>query len=520
MGAAPDLDTRTVLADRYRLDGVLGQGGMATVHRAHDLVLGRDVAVKLFPPVAEGADELQRHQAEMRVLARLNHPGLVTLHDAGSVPAGGPLRQTYLVMELVPGRTLADRLLPGALPPAHVAHLGRQVADALVVVHAAGVVHRDIKPANVLLAGDDPVDRLGDARLVDDAGRGAGELRAKLADFGIARLSDGARLTVTGTTLGTASYLSPEQATGSAVGPASDLYSLGLVLLECLTGERTFTGTALEAVAARLTSAPAVPGRFGAAWSDLLVAMTAREPRDRPTAAEVAVRLAVLAEEPVGTGATPAPTMASPVVPAPTAGSSAVASATVAAPSTDLPSTTPSRTASRSTTAPAVTPPSAGSPSAASPQDPPPVEPSATVAAPPESRSLTAELGSTAVLPVAPERGARARVPARPGADDVPAATRGATRAAASPAPSVAEAGPAGAPAPDPLATTTPARDADRRARRGTRLAATALLLCVGGATLVAVQASEDAPPAPPSYPVVEGGLGDALADLQRSVEP
>lgn len=491
MGAAPDLGTRTVLADRYRLDDVLGQGGMATVHRAHDLLLGRDVAVKLFPPVAEGADELQRHQAEMRVLARLNHPGLVTLHDAGSVPAGGPLRQTYLVMELVPGRTLAERLLAGALPPAHVAHLGRQVAHALVVVHAAGVVHRDIKPANVLLAGVGEGDGLAGARPPADDTGGAGELRAKLADFGIARLSDGARLTVTGTTMGTASYLSPEQATGSGVGPASDVYSLGLVLLECLTGERAFTGTALEAVAARLTSSPAVPGRFGSAWSDLLGEMTARDPRDRPTAAEVAVRLAVLAEEPAGTGATPAPTVATPVVPSPTPGSAPAPSPAAAAPVVPSP-------AARSQTV---------GPASAAPR----VEPA----------SRPADPGSTAVLPVAPGSGGPVPpqpVPSQPSGDAVARPTHGSTRVAST-SPSPPATG-AGRPAPVLDETPAPGREAERRARRGTRLAAVALLLCAGGATVLALQASGDTPPVPPSYPVVEGSLGDALDDLQRSVQP
>ncbi|MBB2921689.1 serine/threonine-protein kinase [Cellulomonas cellasea] len=461
MGAAADLDAGPVLADRYRLDDVLGQGGMATVHRAHDLVLDRDVAVKLFPPVAEGADELRRHQAEMRVLARLNHPGLVTLHDAGSVAAGGPLRQTYLVMELVAGRTLADRLHDGPMTPAHVAHLGRQVAEALVVVHAAGVVHRDIKPANVLLAdaGDGPDDRPpGDGHDPSACDR-PGELRVKLADFGIARLSDGARLTVTGTTLGTASYLSPEQATGSAIGPASDVYSLGLVLLECLTGERAFTGTMLEAAAARLTSSPVIPGRFGSAWADVLGDMTARDPGHRPSAAEVAVRLAVLGGEPAGAGALPAPTVAAPV---------------------------------------------AGPPFA-----PPPTALAAAVPAP------------TAPVPAAhrsPSAGATVEMPTQPHPSGPPApapASTGERPALPAPAaPGTASSSPAGAP--DPHLDGV----ADRRARRGTRLAAAALLLCVGGAAVLATQASDDAPPVAPSYPTVEGGLGEALQDLQRSVQP
>jgi tRNA A-37 threonylcarbamoyl transferase component Bud32 len=297
---APGVDTArgVVLDDRYRLDEVIGQGGMATVYRAHDLVLDRDVAIKLFPPVAEDADELLRHQAEMRVLAQMSHPGLVTLHDAGSSYAGGPMPQTYLVMELVNGPTLAECLTTGPMPAQHVALLGRQIAEALAVVHAADVVHRDIKPANVLLVDPDGID-------ADPAeAPGTGPL-VKLADFGIARLSDGARLTVTGTTLGTATYLSPEQAAGATVGPPTDVYALGLVLLECLTGRKAFTGTIVEVAAARLNTAPPIPAELGRAWRSLLERMTRRAPADRPTAAEVAVRLTAILQGGSDVAATP-----------------------------------------------------------------------------------------------------------------------------------------------------------------------------------------------------------------------
>ncbi|HEY3437313.1 MAG TPA: serine/threonine-protein kinase, partial [Actinotalea sp.] len=291
MASGADVARAVVLDDRYSLDAVIGQGGMATVYRAHDRVLGRDVAIKLFPPVMEDADDLLRHQAEMRVLAQLNHPGLVTLHDAGWAFAGGPVRQTYLVMELVTGPTLAERLTQGPLSPAHTALIGRQVAEALAAVHAADVVHRDIKPANVLLV---------DLDLLPDDGVAAERLPTgtvvKLADFGIARLSDGARLTATGTTLGTATYLSPEQAAGGAVGPMTDIYALGLVLLECLTGHRAFTGTMVEVAAARLTTAPPIPSDLGADWVVLLGQMTRRAPEKRPTAVEVAAGLTAIME--------------------------------------------------------------------------------------------------------------------------------------------------------------------------------------------------------------------------------
>lgn len=286
-----DLSRGILLDDRYRLEDPLGQGGMATVYRAHDTMLGRYVAIKLFPAVGEG-DEVARHRAEMRILARLSHPGLVTLHDAGSAELGGRFAQTYLVMELVEGPTLADRLARGPVSPAHTARLGRQMAEALSVVHDAGIVHRDLKPGNVLLVGshdgggEGPPDAVTTGPVV------------KLADFGIARLSDGARLTATGITLGTASYLSPEQAVGGAVGPPTDVYALGLVLLECLTGRKAFSGTVTEIAVARLNTSPEIPAELGRRWAGVLGAMTRREPADRPTAAQAALALGEIADHP------------------------------------------------------------------------------------------------------------------------------------------------------------------------------------------------------------------------------
>ncbi|EYR61870.1 hypothetical protein N866_14835, partial [Actinotalea ferrariae CF5-4] len=282
-----DVAHGVVLDGRYRIEDVVGQGGMATVYRAHDEVLGRDVAVKLFPPTPD-SDEVLRHQAEIRVLSQMNHPGLVALHDAGSAYAGGPLQQTYIVMELVPGPTLADLLATGPLAARHTARIGRQLAEAIATVHAADVVHRDIKPANILL-----VERASAIREDPDAALTTGPI-VKLADFGIARFADGARLTMTGTTLGTATYLSPEQATGAGAGPATDVYALGLVLLECLTGRKAFTGTVAEVAAARLTTDPPIPADVDPGWAALLRGMTAREPSARLTMVEAARQLGAL----------------------------------------------------------------------------------------------------------------------------------------------------------------------------------------------------------------------------------
>lgn len=271
-----DLDIGNRLADRFAISAVLGRGGMATVYRADDEALGRTVAVKVFRSELADGDDLKRQQEEIQLLATLNHPGLVTLFDAATDASG----QAFLVMELVEGTDLYTRLRAGRLPSVEVARIGRSIADALAYVHAQGVIHRDIKPGNILLPAAD----------ADQPGQ-----HAKLADFGIARIVDGARLTATGTVLGTASYFAPEQALGGPLTPACDVYSLGLVLLECLTGERAFGGTAVESMTARLARDPEVPAHLGGSWVGLLRGMTHRAPESRPTARDVSGALARLA---------------------------------------------------------------------------------------------------------------------------------------------------------------------------------------------------------------------------------
>jgi serine/threonine protein kinase len=267
----------SLLAGRFRVCGLLGRGGMATVYLAEDETLGRSVAVKVFRRDLADGDDLKRQQDEIQLLATLNHPGLVTLFDASTDEAGN----AFLVMELVDGTDLHTRLRDGPLAPALVARIGRTLADALVYVHAKGVIHRDIKPGNILLPRPD----------ADHSGP-----EAKLADFGIARIVDGARLTATGKILGTATYFSPEQALGDPLTPASDIYSVGLVLLECLTGERAFAGSAVESMMARLSKDPEVPAELGDSWAGLLRGMTHRTPDARPTARDVSGVLARLAD--------------------------------------------------------------------------------------------------------------------------------------------------------------------------------------------------------------------------------
>lgn len=268
--------TGLVLGGRYRLGERIGRGGMADVFRADDEVLHRPVAVKMFRfDTAEGADR-RRIDAEVRTLASLRHPGLVTVFDAGTVDDSGTDATPFLVMELITGPTLARRLSDGSLTAQQTAGLGADLATTLSYIHSSGVVHRDVKPANILL----------DAPTISGT-----EFSAKLTDFGIARLLDSTRLTMHGMAIGTANYLSPEQALGRTTGPAADVYSLGLVLIECLTGQLAYPGIGVEAAVARLHNPPPIPTDNGPEWTRLLTAMTLPIPEDRPTAADVAARL-------------------------------------------------------------------------------------------------------------------------------------------------------------------------------------------------------------------------------------
>lgn len=284
-----------VLADRYRLDEILGRGGMAEVWRATDPVLDRSVAVKLLRDTADEEADRLRFTAEARTLARLSHPGLVMLLDAG-INAERP----YLVLELVEGRTLDQECGGRPTDPARVAEIGRELGAAIAYAHEAGVIHRDVKPANVLLGRDG---------------------RVKLADFGIARLiGETVRHTRTGQAIGTAAYLSPEQVRGEDVTVATDVYSLGLLLLEALTGERAYPGTPTEAALARLSRQPEIPDSLPEDWARLLTEMTSHDPAERPTADAVVSRL-----REIGRGETsPAPgdtrVMTAPVVAQPPPG--------------------------------------------------------------------------------------------------------------------------------------------------------------------------------------------------------
>jgi serine/threonine-protein kinase len=226
----------SVLGGRYRLVELLGQGGMATIYRARDAQLDRDVAVKLLrPEFGQDPDFLARFRDEARSAASLNHPNIVAVFDFGE-GADGP----YIVMELIDGQDLGAIIREnGALPPRQSARVTAEVAKALHAAHVKGIVHRDVKPSNVLIGRDG---------------------RVKVADFGIARALTEAQLTLPGITMGSVHYFSPEQARGEPATVASDIYSLGIVLYECLTAQRPFSGDGAAAVAlARLTSTPPRP---------------------------------------------------------------------------------------------------------------------------------------------------------------------------------------------------------------------------------------------------------------------
>jgi serine/threonine protein kinase len=217
-----------VIAGRFQRERLLARGGMSEVWLARDLELERPVAIKLLAARADTT----RFEREARAVARLSHPNVVKIFDYG-LTEGRP----YLVLEYLPGGTLKDRLTPGEpLDDEQTERIVREMAAGLAHAHDHGVIHRDLKPSNVLFAADGC---------------------AKIADFGIARADGQTTLTAAGTVLGTAAYLAPEQATGEPVGPASDVYSFGLILFRLLTGRSPFEGESAVEVALKHRSEPA-----------------------------------------------------------------------------------------------------------------------------------------------------------------------------------------------------------------------------------------------------------------------
>ena len=255
-----------VLGGRYRLGPEIGSGGMGAVHRAWDERFGREVAIKIL---RAGSDDVERERLrrEAQYLARLDHPNLVAVLDAGS----DRLRSreaVWFAMELVAGPDLRTVVRQdGPLDGAAVRRILAGLLAALDALHTAGVVHRDLKPANVLLTAEPAT----------------GRWDVKLVDLGIAQHIRTDHLTSTGEVVGTAAYLSPEQVNGHAIGAATDVYALGLVAIEALTGRIAFPGAPAESAAARLVRGPDLPPGLEHAWRAVLTAMTARDPDDRPS---------------------------------------------------------------------------------------------------------------------------------------------------------------------------------------------------------------------------------------------
>jgi serine/threonine-protein kinase len=263
-------------AGRYRIERVLGRGGMAVVYLARDQELHRLVAVKVLAEHLAGDDNFRaRFLQESRLASRLSHPNVVHVYDAGETE-GSP----YIVMEYVPGVTVAER---GRLAHTEVVRLAVQACAGLQHAHDAGLVHRDVKPANLLVREDDVL---------------------KIADFGIARAAELTRLTQHGTVLGSAAYVSPEQAAGEEVTAATDVYSLGAVVYELLTGRPPYEFDSLAELAAQQTAGVIAPLRdlepsVPEAVEGAVMHALARDPRFRPeSASEFAHELAAASEPP------------------------------------------------------------------------------------------------------------------------------------------------------------------------------------------------------------------------------
>jgi serine/threonine-protein kinase len=263
---------RYLLGGRYRLADRIASGGMGEVWRGRDELLGRPVAVKLLSAARAGNEAFRaRFRAEARYAASLSHPGIAQVYDYGET-GGEPHGGAYLVMELVTGEALSAALArEGRLSPGAMLDIVGQAARALQVAHSAGIVHRDIKPGNLLVTTEGLV---------------------KITDFGIARALRAAQtghLTQTGMVMGTARYVSPEQASGLDVGAGSDIYSLGVVAYECLAGQAPFAAEAPIAVALAHVHAavPPLPADIPGPVADLVMAMLAKRPEDRPGSARL-----------------------------------------------------------------------------------------------------------------------------------------------------------------------------------------------------------------------------------------
>jgi serine/threonine protein kinase len=272
-----------LLNGRYQLDELLATGGMGQVWSATDQLLARSVAVKLLRPefVSDEAAR-SRFQAEARFAASLHHSGIAQVYDYGQQDD-----LIFLVMELVPGEPLSKIIArSGGLDPEATLDLVAQAARALQVAHSAGIIHRDVKPGNLMVTADGTV---------------------KVTDFGIARAAAVSTLTQTGMVMGTAHYVSPEQASGQAITPSTDLYSLGVVAFECLTGRPPFDADTPVAIALQHVREfpPALPIDIPAPARELVRRLLAKKPADRPASAQEVADQAYLVRESLAAGLDP-----------------------------------------------------------------------------------------------------------------------------------------------------------------------------------------------------------------------
>ncbi|MER6676489.1 serine/threonine-protein kinase [Streptomyces sp. NPDC000983] len=289
--AAPEPGTGRLIAGRYRLLSKLGHGGMGTVWRAKDETVDREVAVKepRIPdhlPERERANAFERMRREARAAARLDHPSVVNVHDVAVVDG-----QPWIVMELVQGRSLGSALQEGTLGARDAARVGLEVLGALEAAHAAGILHRDVKPDNVLLGRHD---------------------RVVLTDFGIAQIEGETNLTDTGGFVGSPEYIAPERVLGQRPGPASDLWSLGVVLYAATEGvspfRRSNTPATLQSV---LNATPAAPASAQGPLAEVITGLLQKDPARRPNAAQTRALLEAAANPPAL-----APTQVVPFAPA------------------------------------------------------------------------------------------------------------------------------------------------------------------------------------------------------------
>ena len=288
-GESPQVTSRrgSVVAGRYRIDSLIAAGGMGEVWRATDEVLGRVVSVKfLHPQFASDESFLERMLREARAASAINHPGVVAVYDFGRIDPEDGVPTSYIVMEHVDGPSLSQMLTEGPLGVDKSLMILEETASALYAAHRAGVVHRDVKPGNIIMAPSGHV---------------------KLTDFGIARSQDTSTITDSGSITGTATYLSPEQASGEKATEASDLYSLGVVIYSCLTGGPPFTreGPVAIALAHLQDPPPPLPEDIPAGVSDLVMSLLEKQPNDRPVDAEAVSAQAALLRGPSMTGPVP-----------------------------------------------------------------------------------------------------------------------------------------------------------------------------------------------------------------------